>query len=205
MRISITFAVAIDPEGKLSRRKPRNHRIGWALWGRSYAEWHTAWAARANRTLAGNEQYGQKLVWVLSHRYTEASLRGGLLKGRDRDIARVLIDDPHSEARYLGWLEIREVGPARTEEGRTWSEDEWGPEDEEYEERDPPPKSLIGPDPFEDWPDDPAPVRLKHRETPRLHLERVARQNAWIVRAEDAGRRAGGPRTDRGARWRDLP
>ena len=180
VRVALTFAVAIDPEGKLSRRKARNHRIGWALWGRSYAEWHTEWAARSNRTLAGNEQYAQKLVWVLSHRYAEASLRASLLKGRDRELARILIEDPHSEARYLGWLDIREVGPARTEEGAAWGEDEWDWDDREDEDRDPPPESLIGLDPFEDRHRDPAPTRLKHRDTPRLHLERVARHNAWI-------------------------
>ena len=181
VRIAITFAVAIDPEGKLARRKARNHRIGWALWGRSYAESHTEWAARSNRTLAGNVQYAQKLVWVLSHRYTEASLRGSLLKGRDRELARILIEDPHSEARYLGWLEIRDVGPARTEEGVPWGEDEWDWDDREDKDRDLPPKSLIDLDPLEDWPHDPAPIRLKHRDTPQLHLERVARQNAWIA------------------------
>ena len=180
VRTAVTFAASIDAQGRLSPRKATNHRIGWALWGRSYAEWHTEWAARANRARAGNEQYGQKLVWVLSHRYTEASLRGCLLKGRDRELAEILLEDPHSEARYLGWLEIREVGPARTEEGVTWAEDEWDWDDAEDEPDDPPPKSLVGLDPFERWPDDPAPTRLKHRKTSTLHMERVTRQNAWI-------------------------
>ena len=179
VRIAVTFALSIDPEAKLSPRRASNHQMGWALWGRSYAEWHTAWAARRNRARAGGEQYGQKIVWVLSHRYTEASLRASLLKGRDRELARILLEDPHSEARYLGWLDIREVGPARTDDG-SWGEDEWDWTDTEDEPADPPPDSLIDLDPFEPWPHDPSPTRLKHRDTPRLHIERVARQNAWI-------------------------
>lgn len=181
VRIAVTFAVSIDTQRNLSPRRARNDELGWALWGRSYAEWHTEWAARGNRTQAGNEQYGQKLVWVLSHRYTETGLRASLLKGRDRELARILIEDPHSEARYLGWLEIREVGPARTDQGVTWGDDEREWDEREDGDMDLPPESLIGLDPFEYWPHDPAPTRLKHRDTPRLHIERVARQNAWIT------------------------
>ena len=181
VRIAMTFGVALDPEKPLTRRKASNHRLGWALWGRSYAEWHTEWAARGGRTRAGTEQYGQKMVWVLAHRYTEPGLRSSLLKGRDRELARVLLDEPHGEACYLAWLQIREVGSACAEPGVSWSDDtyEWD-EVEDEADNDPPPASMLNLDPFAPWPEDPAPMRIGHRETPELHLDDVARQNVWI-------------------------
>ena len=69
VRIALTFELAIDPETPLTPVEAADRRVGGALWERTYAEWHTAWAARGGRTAAGNEQYGQKLVWVLAHRY----------------------------------------------------------------------------------------------------------------------------------------
>ena len=204
VRIALTFGVAIDPEAPLGRRKASNHRLGWAFWYRSFAEWHTEWAARGGRTRAGNEQYGQKTVWVLAHRYTEPGLRAGLLKGSDRTLARVLLADPHHEARYLGWLQIREVGTARTENGRGWGVDcddiDWlgGVE---YDD-DPLPASMLAPapvgfdetDPIEFYESDPAPGRIAHRETPELHLEDVSRHNAWL----EGLRTIGGEAADHG-------
>ena len=61
-------------------------------------------------------------MWVLEHRYTEPGLQSNLLKGRDRDLARLILSDPHDEARYLGWLHIRDVGSAETEDGKLWSD-----------------------------------------------------------------------------------
>ena len=180
-RLALTFAIAVDPEKPLTRRKASSRGLGWTLWGRSYAEWHTEWAARGARTRAGNEQYGQKLVWVLSHRYTEPGLRASLLKGRDRDLARLLLDEPHGEACYLGWLQIREVGAAMTAEGAIWGDHTvvWNEPEEELD-HEPPPKSI------EEWElemgydTDPAPTRIAHREAPELRLDSVARQNVWI-------------------------
>ena len=175
-RLAMTFGVVVDAEKPLTRSEPSNHRLGWTLWRRSYAEWHTEWAARGSRTNAGNEQYGQKLVWVLSHRYTEPGLRAPLLKGRDRELARVLVDDPHGEACYLGWLQIRETGYARTVPDVRWGDDEYSWDEVEDEtDTDPPPESRHFPMHI-----DRSPVRLKHRDTPELHLEDVARQNAWV-------------------------
>ena len=184
-RIAMTFGIAIDPETPLSRLKAADPRVGWAIWGRTYAEWHTAWAARGARPGAGNEQYGQKIVWVLSHRYTEAGLRGSLLKGRDRELARLLVDEIHGEAAYLGWLQIREVGSAMEPRGGIWGDHTvawYEPEREEDEYDDPPPKEA------ERWglerqygdSSDPAPMRIAHIETPELRLEDVARQNTWV-------------------------
>ena len=181
VRLAMTFGVVIDAEKPLTRRKASSHRLGWALWGRSYAEWHTDWAARGSRSRAGNEQYGQKLVWVLSHRYTEPGLRAPLLKGRDRDLARVLFDEPHGEVCYLGWLQIRETGSARTESNARWGDDEYSWDEVEDEtDSDPTPESMRRKEGFLRMESDPAPVRLKHRDTPELHLKDVARQNAWI-------------------------
>ena len=191
VRIAVTFGVAIDPEVPLERRESESHRVGGVLWSRSYAEWHTEWAARGGRTRAGGEQYGQKMVWVLAHRYTEPGLRASLLKGRDRELARVLVDEPHEEACYLGWLQIREVGTARTAGEARWGDDavEWRDFNDAGDD-DPPPKSMLDRDPFQPWPHDPAPDPIAHRETPELHLEEVARQNVWIeglrsLRGED--------------------
>ena len=180
VRLAMTFGVAIDAEQPLTRRKASSHQLGWTLWGRSYAEEHTAWAARGRRSRAGNEQYGQKLVWVLSHRYTEPGLRAPLLKGRDRELARTLIDDPHGEACYLGWLQIRETGSALTESGDSWGDDAYSWDDVEQEtDIDPPPDAMLDQDGLL-TPDDPAPLRIKHRDTPELHLEAIARQNTWL-------------------------
>ena len=181
IRMAMTFGVAIDPKKPLARREATNHQLGWALWGRSYAQGHTEWAARGVRKRAGNEQYGQKMVWVLSHRYTEPGLRGSLLKGRDRDLARVLLDDPDGEATYLGWLQVREVGPAHDEEGGSWGDHTvaWYEPEEETDD-DPPPESMVSKEWFSWTEDDPAPYRIAHRETPELHLRDVARQNVWI-------------------------
>ena len=195
IRVAMTFAVAIDPETPLAGREATNHELGWALWGRSYAEWHTEWAARGVRERAGNEQYGQKTVWVLSHRYTEPGLRASLLKGRDRDLARVLADDACGEACHLGWLQIREVAPAQDEEGGSWGDHTvaWYEPEEETDD-DPPPESMVNNDWFSWTEDDPAPYRIAHRETPELHLRDVARQNVWV----EALRSLDGKATDHG-------
>ena len=55
VRIALTFGIVIDPEIPLAQRKASSPRLSWALWGRSYAEWHTKWAARGGRTHAGQE------------------------------------------------------------------------------------------------------------------------------------------------------
>ena len=70
VRIAPIFEIVTDPETPLTAHKASSPNLGWALWDRSYAEWHTAWAARGSRVNAGREQYGHRLVWVLSHRYT---------------------------------------------------------------------------------------------------------------------------------------
>ena len=182
VRLAMTFGVVVDANKPLTRREPSDRGLSWILWGRSYAEWHTEWAARGSRTNAGNEQYGQKLVWVLSHRYTEPGLRAPLLKGRDRELARLLVDEPHGEACYLGWLQIRETGSARTEPGVRWKDDDehvWD-EVEDEAESGPPPESVRMKDRYWGSESGSSPVRLKHRETPELHLHNVARQNAWV-------------------------
>ena len=182
VRIALTFGIAIDAQAPLGKRRASNRRIGWTIWGRSYAEWHTKWAARGGRTQAGNEQYGQKMVWVLAHRYTEPGLRAGLLKGSDRTVARVLAADPHDEAHYLGWLEIRDVGTARTEARYIWGVDGDDPDwlYEAENDDDPLPASMSETDPMDLYDYDPAPRRMAHRATPELHLEDVSRHNAWI-------------------------
>ena len=177
-RMAITFGIAIDPEKPLTPRQASSPRLGWALYGRTFADWHTTWAARGNRARAGGEQYGQKTVWVLSHRYTEPGLRASLLKARDRELAQLLVNELHGEACYLAWLQIREVGSARTAQGKSWGDDTWyEPEDPDD---DPPPASLLSNDDFGEVLEDPAPHRIAHRETPELHLKNMARQNVWI-------------------------
>ena len=191
VRIAVTVGVAIDGERPIERPESEGHRVRSVLWSQSYAEWPTEWAARGGRTRAGGEQYGQKMVWVLAHRYTEPGLRASLLKGRDRELARLLVDEPHAEACYLGWLHIREVGTACTAGDAFWGDDTIAWEDRRDEEDDDlPPDSMVDRDPFEHLPHDPAPHRIAHRETPELHLEEVARQNVWIeglrsLRGED--------------------
>ena len=186
------FEVAYD----LLTSQPGVDRVGWAIWGRTYAEWHTAWAARGGRIRPGNEQYGQKLVWVLSHRYTEPGLRAGLLKGRDRELARLLVDEVHGEAAHLGWLQIREIGSAMAPEGGIWGDHTatWYEPEDEIEDDDPPPESVAKRD-FE-WggSSDPAPMRIAHVDTPELHLDDVARQNTWV----EGLRSLSGERVDHG-------
>ena len=182
VRLAMTFGVVLDGERPLTRREASRGGVSWAFWRRSYAEEHTAWAARGGRTKAGNEQYGQKLVWVLSHRYTEPGLRAPLLKGRDRELARTLLHACKGEACYLAWLQIRETGSAHTESGASWSdEEEYSWEEVEHEtDLDPPPDLPCEEDDLSWTEDDTAPIRLGHRDTPELHLEDIARQNAWI-------------------------
>ena len=182
VRVAMTFGVVVDPRRALPRAEPSDRRLGWSLWERSYAESHTAWAARGGRRRSGAEQYGRKLVWVLSHRYTERGLRGALLKGRDRELARVLVDEPHGEACYLAWLQIRETGSAYTASDTLWGVDEYGLEDREGEPDYEPPLGVTGGlGEMLSWAEaDPAPLRLKHQDTPELHLHSVARHNAWV-------------------------
>ena len=183
VRLAFTFGIAIDPETVLTHVESRNRRVGWVIGGRAHAERHTAWAAREGRTRPGSEQYGQKLVWVLAHRYTEPGLRGSLLKGRDRELARLLVDEIHGEAAYLAWLQIREVGSARTPEGRIWDDDgrvRHEPDGYAQYADDLPPDSVAELDWEMGESSDPAPTRIVHIDTPELHLEDVARQNTWI-------------------------
>ena len=182
VRLAMTFGVVLDAERPLTRREASRGGVSWAFWRRSYAEEHTAWAARGGRTKAGNEQYGQKLVWVLSHRYTEPGLRAPLLKGRDRELARTLLHACKGEACYLAWLQIRETGSAHTESGDGWRDDnEYSWEEVEDEPGDdPPPDSMWEGDEWSWLEDDEGLIRIKHRDTPELHLEDIARQNAWI-------------------------
>ena len=181
VRIALTFAIAIDPETPLTPVEAADRRVGSAAWERTYAEWHTEWAARGARTRAGNEQYGQKLVFVLAHRYTEPGLRASLLKGRDRELARLLAGELDEEAAYLGWLQIREVGSAMSPEGWIWGDHQimWH-ESEPEEDHDPPPVSVAELDMELGESSDPALRRIAHIDTPELHLEDVARQNAWV-------------------------
>ena len=180
VRIALTFGIAIDPETPLTPIEAADRRVGWAFCPRSDAEWHTAWAARGGRR-AGNEQYGQKLVWVLAHRYTERGLRAGLLKGRDRELARLLAGDLDEEAAYLAWLQIREVGSAMSPEGWIWGDHKitWH-EIEHEDDFDPPPESVRRMDIEFGESSDPAPLRIAHVDTPELHLDDVARHNAWV-------------------------
>ena len=115
--------------------------------------------------------------------------------GRDRDLARVLADDACGEACHLGWLQIREVGPAQDEEGGSWGDHTvaWYEPEEETDD-DPPPESMVNNDWFSWTEDDPAPYRIAHRETPELHLRDVARQNVWV----EALRSLDGKATDHG-------
>ena len=88
VRIALTFGVVLDPGQPLARREASSARTGWTLWDRSYAERHTAWAARTGRIRAGSEQYGQKTVWVLSHRCTAAPSRGSAgVSSRDATVS----------------------------------------------------------------------------------------------------------------------
>ena len=152
VRLAMTSGIAIDEGKPLTHREPSSHRLGWTLWSRSYAEW----AARCKRSQAGNEQYGQKLVWVL-------------------------VDEPHGEACYLGWLQIRETGSTRTDPGIRWSNDEHSWDEVKNEtDTDPQPASMRTGDRLLSTDSDPSPVRLKHRDKSELHLEDVARQSAWV-------------------------
>ena len=180
IRVSMTFGIGIDTANALGARRAKDDHLVWVFSGRTYADWHTGWAARGARTRAGSEQYGQKTVWVLEHRYSEPGLQANLLKGRDRDLARLILGDPHDEARFLGWLQIRDVGSAETEDGCLWSdEDRRGRARERDEDYEPPPASLVDND--ETWYErDLTMRRLQHAPTPQLHLTDVARQNIWI-------------------------
>ena len=118
-----------------------------------------------------------------THADTEPGLRASLLKGRDRELARLLVDEIHGEAAYLAWLQIREVGSARTPEGRIWDDDgrvRHEPDGYAQYADDLPPDSVAE----RYWEmgesSDPAPTRIVHIDTPELHLEDVARQNTWI-------------------------
>ena len=181
-RIALAFGIVIAPEQALAPRKPRDSQIGWSVWERTYAHWHTRWAAREHRTRAGEEQYGQKIVWVLEHRYTEPGLRASLLKGRDRDVARVLVEESESEACLLGWLRIRQTGPAHENDrgNAIWGDHTvmWHGSDLEEEDDDPMPESMLR-DHWSydhDW----GIRRVAHRETPELHLKSITRRNAWV-------------------------
>ena len=181
VRIALTFAIAIDPETPLTAVEAADRRVGSAAWERTYAEWHTAWAARGARTRAGNEQYGQKLVWVLAHRYTSTGLRASLLKGRDRELARLLAGELDEEAAYLGWLQIREVGSAMSPEGWIWGDHQimWHESEPEEEPR-PAARSGRRAGHGARGIERPALRRIAHLDTPELHLDDVARQNAWV-------------------------
>ena len=186
VRVAVTFAVALDPERTLQYMDAPGDRLRWALWGRTYAEWHTAWAARGARTPAGNEQYGHKIVWVLEHRYSEPGLRASLLKGRDRALARMLASSGRSEACYLARLEIREVGSGHTDSGAMWGDHTvaWYEPERTFEEDDPPPASLLGNRYLDD---ESGPAHIAHRTTPRLHLQTVDRHNAWVEQLHTLG------------------
>ena len=177
VRIALTFAIAIDPEAPLTPRKSSDYRIGWSL-GEGYTETHTRWAARGERTEAAKHQYGQKMVWVLEHRYTEPGLRASLLKGRDRQLTRTLLD-LGTDATYLAWLEIRDIGSAYDDDEYLWGDHGPVRRKRQYDDYEPPPDPMVEDD-LMGWIEDPAPSRMPHRATPRLHLEHVARQNAWI-------------------------
>ena len=182
VRMSITFAVCANPDGALVALERSPLPIRRALWARSTPHHETDWAARGGRTRAGDERYGQKCVWVLSHRYTEAGLRANLLKGADRMLARIVLDTPH-EQHYLGWLEVRETGSAATEQPGHWATDEWGGNVEVEPDDDLPPPSLSDEDlewSVPQWEYDPAAMRIAHRQTPELHIESVERQHIWI-------------------------
>ena len=85
----MTFGIAIDPEAPLTQRGGGRTTASAGPSGDGATPSGTPeWAARGGRTRAGVEQYGQKLVWVLAHRYTEPGLKASLLKGRDRELAR---------------------------------------------------------------------------------------------------------------------
>ena len=129
---------------------------------------------------------------MLEHRYTELGLQSNLLKGRDRDLACLILGDPHDEARYLGWLHIRDVGYAEIEDGTLWTHEGRSPEDREDEGYEPPPDSLVDNDYW--YEQAPTIRRMRHRETPQLHLEDVARHHAWI----DGLRTHSGERCDHG-------
>ena len=180
IRIAMTFGIAIDPEQPLTRRESEDHALGWALYGRTFTEWHTKWAARGGRTAAGREQYGQKTVLVLSHHYTEPGLRASLLKGRDRELARLLVDEIEGEAAYLGWLQIREVGPATTEDGGSFGDHGPGSHEPDEDDAELPPPSLHENEWRWAYEDDYGITRIRHEETPELHLDGIARQNVWV-------------------------
>ena len=180
VRVAITFGIAIDPSTRLVRRESQA-RISWTTYRRTFAENHTAWAARGGREKAGNTQYGKKVVWVLDHRYTEPGLRANLLKGRDRQLAALALDGTSTQAAFLAWLQIREVGGARDEQGRSFGDHEWrGPKWFDEDEQDPPPASLKCLMGYGRAEMDPAPMLDSHWETPTLHLEDVTRQNIWV-------------------------
>ena len=202
VRIALTFGIAIAPETPLTRIKEANRPVGRAIGGRTYAEWHTSWAARGARTRAGNEQYGQKLIWVLAHRYTEPGLRAGLLKGRDRELARLLTSEYYDEAVYLAWLQIREVGSAMTPEDWIWGDHTvaWH-EPEREEDVDPPPESIRKLDIELGGLERPgADADRSHRHARAAPRRRRAPQRVG-GRSSFAFRRGGGPRSHRGARW----
>ena len=179
MRLALTFGITITVDQPLTRREIHDRQLSWALWRRTYEDSHTRWAARYGRTEAAREQYGQKTVFVLAHRYTEPGLRASLLKGRDRELARLLVDEVHGEAAYLGWLQIREVGQAETDDGRSWDDDTivLHEPDEDAHDGDPPPESLA--DDAWRWAmdADDGMIRIEYEPTPELHMKGVARQN----------------------------
>ena len=120
-------------------------------------------------------------VWVVAHRYTEPGLRASLLKGRDRELTRLLVDEIHGEAAYLGWLQIREVGSAMAPQRGIWGDHTiaWHePEDDEEDETPPEWVGEIGRQ-FGDS-SDPAPMRIAHIDTSELHRDDVARENTWV-------------------------
>ena len=212
VRIALTFAITLDaahtlkPEPmRFDLSDPIRMAVSDSVDIRSYADGHTRWARRDNRSIAGGHQYGEKTVLVLEHRYSEPGLTGALLKGNDRTIAKRLINDAGHEAVYLAWLQIREIGSAITDEGTLWGDprllggydmrptieddDEPSPRhpertsDEECEWLDP----LFG--------DEPGVRRVVPIDTPRVHPEPIARQNIWV----EALRELDGSPCDHGA------
>ena len=129
-RVALALNIRLGASRPLVARPIRDGRLDESLRTRTYEDYHTLWARRAGLHGTGARQYARKLVWLLGHRYTEPGLKGGLLKGADRQLAALMGTERGSERALLGWIEIRTVGDARTVQGRDWKDNDTDWDDE---------------------------------------------------------------------------
>ena len=187
-RIALTLAVSIRSVRQNIRHDADDGNVSQALWNRVFAEQDTKWAARSQRINAGTEQYGQKIVWVLSHRYSDRGLKTGLLKGRDRELVRLLMTQHEREACHTARLQIREIGEAMTDDNGNTSFGDHAFAGYEVEKGE-------GVQDADTMQDEPHVSTIEHQSTPKLHIKNITRANYWLenLRTLDGAQTQYGP------------